>query len=788
MSEEVRESDATRAPSAIVLPLLSLLSGMGSVVYEVIYMREMTSILGDMYYVHATLISVFLFGLGLGALLARHAVRYLFAFEGFIGLWALAFPVLLSAWAGFAASFSQMDPLLYTILSVVVLLTPPAVAIGFSVPLFSRYVEESGASDEAFALTYYAYNFGACVSILLVEFFILRWFGHHLSLRFVAGLNLLCGAILFWRRAEWTPPALTPDKQGTTPAARELAALFSLSVASALFHGFFLLLSYNLLRPYRENFALCTAAVLLGIALGSDFFRKRPSSFPRIAAMGAVAVAIVCAAAPVWRMLYDPSTALLGGLDILHRFVVLAILGGIPYVFLGATIPALVKGHDTTLASGRCLMVSGVGNVVGFWAYVFLIHPNMHVLAVGGIICGLLMISVFASSGDRLAKGLVIGALLLSLTGLLHNQRILYLLHLPVEDGQEVEFIKNTSDTVALVSWKDGSLRLGYNGHPSIMALKPGAKPNRNELISGLLSAPFAPSRSRAMVLGMGTGFTAGSAAQVYDHVDVVEINHSFWELVTRLKEHNFDLANNPAATLYHEDGRRFLSHTEQQYDVIINSIPSPRFAAASKVYTLEFLQQVEQRLVKGGVYATWFTAGDMSPDGVTTLLTTIGKVFDHCQLSIIHRGYYFLTCSNTPLVRAPFEALELSPEYKKAMEGHLETKDLAIYLEATALSDDIFANGKPSRGINRDAFPILEYQVMAFSRGITDATGNPILKNRESWGIDLTLASDRDTAIEQATIWREIAPHLYEELILPEIERRGLEDALPKEEKEEKP
>ena len=78
-----------------VLAALAMLSGCCAIAYEILYIRAMTSILGDMFYVHAALLSTFLVGVGLGSKLAHKWLRWLFAFEILTGIYAVALPIIL---------------------------------------------------------------------------------------------------------------------------------------------------------------------------------------------------------------------------------------------------------------------------------------------------------------------------------------------------------------------------------------------------------------------------------------------------------------------------------------------------------------------------------------------------------------------------------------------------------------------------------------------------------------------------------------------------------------------
>ena len=64
-----------RSASIGILTGLALLSGSCALAYEILYMRALTTLLGDMLYVHAALLSTFLVGIALGAKLAQNRSR-----------------------------------------------------------------------------------------------------------------------------------------------------------------------------------------------------------------------------------------------------------------------------------------------------------------------------------------------------------------------------------------------------------------------------------------------------------------------------------------------------------------------------------------------------------------------------------------------------------------------------------------------------------------------------------------------------------------------------------------
>ena len=55
-----------------------------------------------------------------------------------------------------------------------------------------------------------------------------------------------------------------------------------------------------------------------------------------------------------------------------------------------------------------------------------------------------------------------------------------------------------------------------------------------------------------------------------------------------------------------------------QRFGLRCEPVSTPKFYAAAKVYTVEFFDSVRRSLASDGVYATWFSPSDTSPEGVS--------------------------------------------------------------------------------------------------------------------------------------------------------------------------
>ena len=757
---------------------LAMLSGFGSIVYEVLYVRHLTNLLGDMYYVHATLIGTFLLGIGIGSKVAHRFRRQLHIFEGLIGAYAWSFSFIVTWYEGSPLHGLVEDPVWQTVLSTSALLSLPSIAIGFSVPLFSAYLDEFSEKSEGFFDTYLLYNLGACLSILLFELLIIRLVGYTMSLRILGAVNIAVAMVLFAGRGRWFPVPEGGKGSGEgSPTLRRSGALLLASLGAAVFHGFYLKLAYLLFSPHRENFAICTSAVLLGIAVGTDLVHRHGIRFQSAVAGAVASLGLVYAVFPWIEQLYGMIPPLYFTQAVVTKILFALLLGGIPYVCLGATIPALVRQEsdaDVARRSGHYLFLSGVANAAGFVLYLFVVHPNLSFFTAIPVVAVLLCGALLVFGREHLAMGhlaaVACGLAFAVATWSTPESEV----YVPDERSGfegDVTHFKSASDNVTLAETEGGGSWLSYNGHPSIRVRAEGHR-NVTEIVSGTLPAFFAPSRDRALVLGLGSGLTGGATATLFEQTDIVELNGAFLELAPKLGEANFEVADNAGATLIHDDARRYLVASAEKYDAIVNSIPAPTYYSAGKIYTREFFQRIGRALKPGGTYSTWFSFGNMSRQGIETLLGTLHAEFENCNLAVLRLGYYLATCSEEPLEMEPPEKVELPAELAEAIGTQVPGRDLELYLTSVILSPDVFAH-TDFRGAasNRDAFPILEFQLRKFQESATRLDHSAV-EYLEKLNLQVEVPAVESRAfLLKALIYRALHPPIYERYFAPKIE-----------------
>lgn len=719
-----------RSTTATLLGL-TLLSGMAGLVHELLYLRILSGVLGELFQVHTALVAVFLLAMGVGAFVAHRVIRWLFAVEIALGVHALAFPAIVAAFQG-----SSIDTLLEApgpqgVLTALLLLAWPAACIGLSVPCFSACLAPRLGSA-AFARTYVLFNLGAALSLLAAEYGLVRWVGYSRTLALVGGVNLLIGLVLFLGRRRLLPSEAEPPARPLEP--RVTRAVFLASGFSGVFTAAFLKLCYALFRPNRENFALCTAALLLALAGGTLVVERRRWTFARCMSLAALALCGIWAVVPFIGTLYAALPQAIGlygdgrvgaalaapaGVVAL-RLAFATLLGGLVYALLSGTLPTLMRGEvSAARRSGQLLLISGVANALGLLLFDFLLHPWLPFFAVVALTAlGFIVAALALEERLGLLERAALGSSLVMLPIVASLPEAMIYTGFKRYPAAVVRVFKSGPDDTTLV-FSNGAARIHYNGLPEILVGGP-SRVNIAEITVGLIPALLAPRSERALVLGLGSGITAGTVASLCARTDVVDVNQAALGLAGALGYANFGILENPGFAFHNQDGRRYLARAkETPYDLIVNTVSTPRFYAAAKVYTVEFFDSVKRSLAPDGVYATWFSPADTSPAGARILLAGLASRFRHCALATLRGSYYVAACSDRLLDRELL-ASAVPTHVADMLQLSLRVPvSLDAYLNGVLLTRDLFARRPFAADVllNHDDFPRLEFHLREHSK-----------------------------------------------------------------------
>lgn len=701
-----------------VLPALLLLSGFCGISYEILYAKLLGNLLGSQFTINGTVLLTFLAGIGLGTLYAHRFVKYLPAIEASIGIYAALMAVLYDILDRFLyATVPFLGTNIYAAALVsFALLAVPAFLVGCSVPIFAGYLSTL-RTERIFSITYGLYNVGAGLTALAMEFILLRTVGVRAATVILAILNgvVAGGLILLLRNAPLVP---SRPKERIEFALPVIVALALASIASAVFQLLIIKVAEFIFGPYNETFALVLATVLFGLAVGSLASGRLGLTFrgALILSLGGLVwiLTILPASVHAYAFMY-PHAVGTYALLVLLKFGLVVFLMGVPAVGFGATIPALLKTHkNVAQESGQLLFVSSMANALGFLLMAFVLHQYLDYGPIIIVIAALTAAAILVHAGRQgkvgwLAAGLAVLSIL-AYRGF-WDETLLYVGHKTFHSLEELEKEKSSRlyadrfkgpQDVFAITWKDGKPYFFINGYISI-ALESSA-----ETLVGAVASILAPRTDEALVLGVGSGATAGSVGLLFEHTDAVEINRVVLQNLHRMSKYNHGIEANPRVSIIHDDGIHFIKTTKKRYSLILNTVTTPLYFSSSKLYTKDFFEHVNAHLKPDGIYTTWID-GRIGDYGVNIILETLADSFKHSWIYFVRSSYFIVACSNGEMGFGDLDALKNNAQLERFFEvEHLIPLRILPY---SVFSTNAVAFKSPDAvPINTLDFPVLEF------------------------------------------------------------------------------
>lgn len=643
-----------------ILSLCFFLSGFAGLAYQMIWTRLAYAQFGINVQVLSVVISVFMGGLLLGAVLgaplARRARRSgvsplaLYAMvETFIGIGALVVPWFFEWGRRALLSSGGLDGATYGVLSALVLavsILPFCTAMGMTYPVVMTHLfdlRDPGERSTSFSRLYVGNLAGALAGVLLTAFVLVEILGFRGCLRVALAFNLAAAALGAWR-SRTAPPsgreALRPaGAGGTVRDAWGFRVLFWTGFCSMGMEVVWTRAFTPVLKTQVYSFASLLAVYMAASALGAALYRRHRARQTVIDPGVMIAVVALTALLPV--LLNDPR---------IHFSAVIVLLSIVPFCgTLGYLTPRLVddvsQGSPDT--AGRAYAVNLAGCILGPLVSGYLLVPMI------GAKASLLLLTVPmallflvpALAGRRSGASSLGWGMAMMLALLVGGRYTLsFEEYFPGVGGHCLLRRDSTATVVAGGQGMDKLLFVNGVGITSMTTI------TKYMTHLPLLCLGREPDTSLVICLGMGTSYRSGLSWS--RDTKVVELVPSVKALLTFFHP---DLAGRAKADdIVVDDGRRYLERIPDRYDAIIIDPPPPAEAAGSSLlYSEEFYAIARRRLNPGGILQQWFPgAGDLETLGAVA--RSLAKSFRHVLVlpSCERWGFHFLA-SETP-IRVP--------------------------------------------------------------------------------------------------------------------------------------
>lgn len=752
--------------SKIVERLVSVIfffSGVSALVYQVVWQRLLTVHYGVGPISIALVVTVYMVGLGLGALcggylserLGRRMLVYCFIEFG-IGVFGVVSPDLLSFLGSHTAGSSYALSFVY----IFSFLSIPTFLMGMTLPLLTKIF--NNIIDDflgTISFLYFINTIGAAVGAIVASYVIISFFGLLNAVYFAAAINFGM-SILIFLTLRLVPQHVSPrpESQVGSVAAPGLGPL---AYPLVLITGF-LAIGYEIIwfrvigllakdSPYA--FSSVLSVYLVGIAVGSfgmKGFLDRYKNIDKRSLFFALQFVIgitVCLSFigyfyltkytpfgdvtkysfihdlhPGW---YKWRDGLEGGaiVQLLARlysffdvFIWSALFVLVPTLLMGASFPlvsflALGEGNQAGKTVGLVYFFTIIGNALAGIMTGLLILPRFGTEPTLAILCAIgIAFGIGARKlGDARALPLrarlaCVAVPLVGIAIFFPGKGELYeAMHTPRVLHGEAMFSETATPRFFLNEGIDGLIGT-YQSDDHVVTFingsAHGGRPVYSFYYEIIEAMSRAPKLTNALVIGFGTGSLVETLLMSEEIKDVVLVELNSTLIANLRRLPLFDhMLNDPRLRLIIDDGRRYLINNEEKFDLITTDPLRTTTAYSNNLYSENFFHLVDKHLNPGGVYLAWQDEHHVVPK-------TLASVFPYLEMQ-----RSFCVNSNAPLA--------VNESRRRRLIEQFPNNDRELILaEAGYLGDRSYVlDLTKNYPINRDWEPWSEYFIGLFLR-----------------------------------------------------------------------
>ena len=671
---DATENGATERTPPPFLPVLLLLfvgSGCAALIYEIVWFQMLQLVIGSTGVSLGVLLGSFMGGMCLGSLalpkyvpMHRHPLRVYATLElaiGALGLLLLALiPLVGGAYVSVAPS--GLGSVLFRAALAGLLLIPPTVLMGATLPAISRYVTTTPVGVSWMGFFYGGNIAGAVLGCLLAGFYLLREFDIVVATFVALFLNVAVAALAAGLSRYATHEASERPSDETVPvfAVSHRAVLLAIALSGLTALGAEVVwtrLMGLMLGATTYTFSIILAVFLAALGVGSiaGSYVSRTSPNPRIAFAVCQAGALLGIAWTAWAMAaqlpywpINPSIAQ-GPVPVFQLDLARAVWALTPApLFWGASFPLAVasvadEGQDPGELMGGVYASNTVGAIVGALGFGVILIPLLgtqnaqRLLIVLAAVAALVLVAPRFLGSDRGRAGPVVMvqlvvavvAVLALLVPPIPPVLVAYGRYAPTYEQPNTLYLGEGRNSSISVTELDNGVRNLHVGGKVVASTEP--QDMRLQGMLGHLTALLHDDPKTVLVVGFGAGVTAGTFVTYpgIARIVIAEIEPLITEEASSyFTEVNNDVLSDPRVEVVHDDARHFLLTTDETFDLITSDPIHPWMKGAAALYSAEYFDLARAHLNPGGVITQWVPLYETNAAAVKSEMATFFEAF----------------------------------------------------------------------------------------------------------------------------------------------------------------
>ncbi len=714
------------------------LSGFSALIYQLVWVRSLGLVFGVSSFAVATVVSVFLLGLGSGSLyfgkmsekFKNPLKSYLFL-ELSIGIFSIASYLIINYFTIYKIfyqySYNNFNFYWISIIRLslsIIVLSPSVFAIGGTVPLVTKYfltTQEKFGSN--FSRIYYVNTLGAFVGCLFSGFILVKYLGVFLTFMIAVTVNLLIALIIYANNRESLK--LPETINGSAPYSYMLVVLFTTGFISLSYEVLWsrILSTYNM--STSQSFAVILSGFLLGFSVGSYLISKRIDAikslelmFSKISIFTAISGALVLFIFQRFEFLTN-SISNIFHMDTFTLSLMLAfIVSFIPAIFMGVLFPLGLKIYandinEIGIKTGKIFFFNTIGSVIGSIITGFLLIPfagmwNTTLILVNlSLLISFYMYFIVGNIDKKYLASLLVVFLISNI--FIFSDRKTF--HKEVKGFDVIYYAEGLTGTVTAIENKGyrGLFVDGQNVSGTDYVLTADSK------MLGHLPLLIAENPKKALTVGYGTGATSYSMLLHGVDVDAVEIEQKIIEAANLFEKVNHHSYKNEKLDIVIDDARNYIDVVDDKFDVIATDVTNLKYKRNPYLYTKEYFEIMKNALNDNGVAAAWLPIGGLSFNDLKILIRTFDSVFPHSTLWYFTQyPTHFVIAIGTPeKLKVNIDKLRIDIEIIENDLKEILVDNEYEVASMLLLGENDVDNLTYATAIHTDNFPILEFSDM---------------------------------------------------------------------------